>query len=218
MTSTDGDPTRTFYDRISKAYDLIASASEQEARQKGLDILAVAPGERVLEIGYGTGHSLVALAEAVGAEGAVCGIDLSEGMREVARERLAGSGLAGRVELDVGDARALPYGDGRFDAVAMSFTLELFDPEEDLPRVLAEVRRVLEPGGRLGVVGLETRDGSNAIVDFYRWFHRHFPHIVDCQPIRLVSLLEAAGFRVGERIATSIWGLPVAAVVARRDG
>jgi len=53
------DETRAFYDKISGVYDLLAEHSEGPVRQTGLDRLALAPGERVLEIGYGTGHCLV---------------------------------------------------------------------------------------------------------------------------------------------------------------
>lgn len=211
---TPHNPTRLFYDRISRAYDLLAEASEHDSRQRGLELLAVKPGETVLEVGYGTGHSLVTLAEAAGDEGAVYGIDLSPGMREVTRKRLAEAGAEGRIAaLDVGDARHLPYDDESFDAAAMSFTLELFEPAE-IPGVLAELRRVLRPGGRLAVVALDDHDTARAMVDFYKWFHRHFPHIVDCQPIPVVSVLEASGFRVDKREEMSIWGLPVAVVVA----
>jgi len=80
------DETRAFYDKISGVYDLLAEHSEGPVRQTGLDELAPATGNRVLEIGYGTGHCLVQLAEAVGQEGKVFGIDLSEGMRARARE------------------------------------------------------------------------------------------------------------------------------------
>ena len=96
----------------------------------------------------GTGHSLAQLADAVGAEGKVFGIDLSEGMRARARERL----------LSCGDATRLSYPDGSIDAVFMSFTLELFDTPE-IPQVLAECKRVLRAGGRIGVVAI-TKEGK----------------------------------------------------------
>src|SRR5665811_2222448 len=130
------DETRAFYDKISGVYDLLAERSEEPVRQTGLDKLAPAAGERVLEIGYGTGHCLVKIAEAVGPEGKVFGIDLSEGMRARARERLEREHLIDSVELSCGDATRLPYRDGSMDAVFMSFTLELFDTPE-IPQVLA---------------------------------------------------------------------------------
>ena len=116
-------------------------------------MLAVREGERVLEIGFGTGNSLITLAQAVGPQGHVCGIDISEGMLQVATEKLDAAAIRPRVELVVGDGRSLPFADSAFDAVFMSFTLELF-AAADIPRVLAEIRRVLRPGGRVGVVAM----------------------------------------------------------------
>src|ERR1035441_1824679 len=99
------EETRAFYDKISGVYDLLAEHSEGPVRQTGLDQLALARGERVLEIGYGTGHCLVQIAEAVGPEGKVFGIDLSEGMRAQAQDRVEKEHLIDRVELSCGDAR-----------------------------------------------------------------------------------------------------------------
>lgn len=136
------EETRAFYDKISVVYDLLAEQSEGPVRIAGLKMLAIVPGERVLEIGYGTGHCLVQLAQAVGPDGKVFGIDLSEGMRARARERLEREGLIDRVELSRGDATHLRYADDSIDAVFMSFTLELFDTPE-IPQVLAECKRAL---------------------------------------------------------------------------
>lgn len=139
--------TKSFYDRISKAYDLIADSSEHTAREKGLELLAVSAGETVLVVGFGTGHVLVTLGRAAGSDGKVFGIDVSEGMEAVARKRIIDEEVADRVELALGDARHLPYADNHFDAIFIGFTLELFD-DYDLPCVLDQIRRVLRPGGR----------------------------------------------------------------------
>ncbi len=209
------DPTRAFYDRISKRYDAVAEAWEHASRQQGVRALALAKGEAVLEIGYGTGHALVQFAQA-GAR--VAGIDLSEGMQSQARRRLEKARLAANVRLDLGDARALPYQEGRFDAAFMSFTLELFDPQ-DIPKVLAEASRVLRAGGRLGIVALAEKDPPNLMTEIYAWLHEHFPHLVDCHPIDAVGLLRAAGFRIREATGMSILGLPVISTVAiKPDG
>ncbi len=214
QTATD-DPKRAFYDRISKRYDTLAEAWEHSSRQQGVEALAVARGETVLEIGYGTGHALEQFAQA-GAK--VFGIDLSDGMRSVARQRLVEAGLVHAVRLDLGDARALPYEEGRFDAAFMSFTAELFEPE-DLARVLGEAFRVLRSGGRLGLVALAEKDPPNLMSEIYSWLHEHFPHLVDCRPIDAVGTLRAAGFRIRETTGMSILRLPVISVVAMKpDG
>lgn len=213
---TGPNATRAFYDRISRAYDLLADAGEHDARDAGLRLLGVRARERVLELGFGTGHALVQLARAVGESGSVCGIDLSPGMTEVARERLLAAGLLERVDLRCGDVPPLPYLDGSFDAAFLSFTLELF-PDETISAILAELRRVLRPEGRVGVVAMSAPPSGardSLLERAYRWMHRHFPHIVDCRPIDVEGTLRAAGFRITRRTGLEIWTLRVAAVVA----
>ncbi|KAA5543033.1 methyltransferase domain-containing protein [Roseiconus nitratireducens] len=210
------NPTRQFYDRISHAYDLIADGGEHVAREKGLEMLGVRPGESVLEIGYGTGHSLVALAQAVGPDGRVAGVDISSGMRDVAAKRVRYEGVEDRVELLVESVPPIPFPDDQFDVVTMSFTLELFDLEA-IPAVLAECRRVLKPNGRLGVVSMATvSDGqSESLLEkTYVWMHAHFPHIVDCQPIPLEKLLGDAGFALQKQERIELFTMPIAIVVA----
>ena len=208
------DETRAFYDKISGVYDLLAEHSEGPVRQTGLDKLALAPGEHVLEIGYGTGHCLVQLAEAVGPEGKVFGIDLSEGMRARARERVEKEHLIDRVELSCGDATHLPYPDGSMDAVFMSFTLELFDTPE-IPQVLAECKRVLRAGGRIGVVAITKEGKEGFAVEAYEWTHQHFPNLLDCRPIFVRRALEDAGFSIRDATITKMW-VPVEIVVAEK--
>ena len=205
------DETRAFYDKISGVYDLLAEHSEGPVRQIGLDQLALAPGERVLEIGYGTGHCLVQIAGAVGPEGKVFGIDLSEGMRAQARERVEKEHLIDRVELSCGDATHLPYPDGSMDAVFMSFTLELFDTPE-ISQVLASCARVLRPGGRIGVVAITKEGKEGFAVEAYEWTHQHFPNLLDCRPIFVRRALEDAGFSIGNATIANMWG-PVEIVV-----
>jgi demethylmenaquinone methyltransferase/2-methoxy-6-polyprenyl-1,4-benzoquinol methylase len=211
------DLTKQFYDRISHAYDLIADGGEHEARERGLKLLDVQPGESVLEIGYGTGHSLVQLAKSVGPSGRVTGIDISSGMRDEAQKRIAESGIENEVELLVGAVPPLPMASDLFDVVAMSFTLELF-PRDTVPSVLSECRRVLKPGGRLGVVSMATvEDGEDEslLERTYIWMHHHFPHIVDCQPIPLEKKITEAGFILEKRERISLFTMPVAIVVAK---
>jgi ubiquinone/menaquinone biosynthesis C-methylase UbiE len=109
------------------------------------------------------------LAQAVGDTGKVYGLDLSEGMRNVAQARIEKAGLADRVDLHLGDAVQLPFESDSFDAVSMSSVLELFGTPE-IPFVLRQCRRVLHVGGRICVVSLsKVRDGhalsSPAVAD-----------------------------------------------------
>jgi ubiquinone/menaquinone biosynthesis C-methylase UbiE len=205
---------RANYDRLSRWYDLIAGSSEAKYRQIGVRALDLQPGERVLEIGFGTGHCLEAFARAAGVEGWVCGIDLSEGMAFVTQGLLDSVGLPGRVSLIVGDGAYIPISSGNFDAVFMSFTLELFDTPE-ISIVLSECKRILRPGGRLGVVSLEKHIPPTFAEKVYECFHHRMPVLVDCRPIQLQDVLLDAGFVFEQVTHEKMWGLPVGIIVAR---
>jgi demethylmenaquinone methyltransferase/2-methoxy-6-polyprenyl-1,4-benzoquinol methylase len=208
---------RQFYDRISHLYDSLADSNEHAAREKGLALLDIQPGERVLEIGYGTGHSLQQFAESVGATGRVFGVDISQGMCDVAQKRITAADVADRVELGVAEVPPLPYDDDSVDVVSMSFTLELFGLDV-IPTVLQETIRVLKSGGRVGVVSMAvTPEGQrdSALEKTYKWMHHHFPHIVDCQPIDAVAFFEQAGLEISARTDLEIWTMPVVALVSK---
>ncbi len=194
------------YNRLSRWYDWLA-ASERPFRSQGTTLLNPQPGEHILEIGCGTGTSLVNLAQAVGVQGHVFGLDLSPGMLSVANGRIIAAGLNDRVTLTWGDAATLPYAAQSIDAVFMSFTLELFDTPE-LPLVLAEVKRVLGVNGRFCVVALSKENGG-LITSLYELFHDYFPTYADCRPIFVRRLLVEQGFQVSDGRYVSMFGLPV---------
>lgn len=196
--------TKALYDKISKVYDLLSEHTEGPVCEAGLRMLAPVAGETMLEIGFGTGHALVWLARAVGLSGMVYGIDLSDGMKAVAEDRLRREGVADRVELQTGDATALPYPAEFMDGVFMSFTLELFD-EPEIPVVLAECRRVLKAGARIVVVGMSKEGEHGVVYEAYEWSHRHFPNFVDCRPILVSQVIAAAGFDVTGKENRQIW-------------
>lgn len=143
------------------------------------------------------------------------GIDLSQGMLRQARTRLAKAGMQNRVTLLEGDGARLPYQNASFKAVFISFTLELFDTPE-IPLVLTECRRILVPGGRLGVVSMLKTAHPGWIVRLYEWFHDHLPAYIDCRPIDAHTLIQAAGFRIDQLQTRNMWGLPVELALAKK--
>jgi demethylmenaquinone methyltransferase/2-methoxy-6-polyprenyl-1,4-benzoquinol methylase len=210
------EAARASYNRLSRWYDLVAGSTEKKYRDWGLEKLAVQPGEQILEIGFGTGHCLVALAKAVGPAGRVTGLDISDGMLAIARERLHQDGLTERVDLHLGDAAKLDFLESNsLDGVFMSFTLELFDNPE-IPPVLQECQRVLKPGGRLAVVSMTKTDPPGVAVRLYEWFHEHMPNYADCRPIFARQALEQSGFTIRDVSVSSMWGLPVEIVLGTK--
>ena len=205
------EQTRAFYNKISKVYDLLSERSEGPMRRAGLDLLKPADGETILELGFGTGHCIVQLARAVGLRGKVLGVDLSEQMVKLARKHLATAGFAKRAVLRQGDAAHLPYAAGGVDGVFMSFTLELFDTPE-IPKILAECRRVLRPGGRIVVVGMSKQGSREPLVPVFEWAHKHFPNFIDCRPIYVREALENANFKIGKVLKRHMW-IPVEIVL-----
>ena len=208
------ESAKATYDRLSKWYDLLAGGSEKKFADIGLQKLDAKAGEKILEIGFGTGSSLVSLVQCVGTTGKVYGIDLSTGMFQVAQGRLNKNGIPNRVELQCADAAHLPYPDNFLDAVFMSFVLELFDTPE-LPLVLYECKRTLKVNGRIGVVALAKRNKLS--VRLYEWFHIRFPAYVDCRPIFVREIIEQAGFQIMDATEMVMWGLPVEIVIAQKS-
>ena len=201
---------KRYYDRISWYYDAMAGTFERKYAQMALDMLTLNRGESVLEIGIGTGHSLRSISHLVGKQGKASGLDISDGMLQISRQR-----LGGRAALCCGDAAQLPYRDGAFDVVFMSFTLELFDTPE-IPIVLSETKRVLKDGGRIGIVAMSKNGEGSAIVRIYEWLHKKWPTYFDCRPIYLEKATANAGFTIENQRRASLFGLPLEIVLAGR--
>ena len=206
------------YDRVSGVYDRLVSSLSGRTRSRAIAGLELAGDERVLEVGCGPGRALTELAAALADTGRVYGLDAAPGMLERARRRCVRDGVTDRTELLLGDARRLPLADSSVDVAFVEYTLELFSAG-DRERVLAELSRVLVPGGRLCVVTMEREGLEGApFVELYDWAFGRVPGMegFGCRPIYARRALEKGGFAV-ERIEREhrggLW--PVATLFAR---
>ena len=156
---------RTMFDRIAPVYDAMNHVMTVGLDRRWRRVAAeavVSPGDSVLDACCGTGDLALACARA---GGRVTGLDFSERMLERARAK------SSAIEWVQGDALALPFEDGSFDAATVGFGVRNL---ENLAGGLAELRRVLRPAGRLGV--LEITQPRGALAPFFRlWFERGVP-------------------------------------------
>ena len=168
-----------------------------QQRVEVLALLAAQPGERVLDIGSGPGFLVASLADAVGPDGAVHGLDQSAPMNTVARDLV---GARPGVRIDEGDALTLPYPDGAFDAAVST---QVYEYVADIARALTELRRVLRTGGRALLLDTDwdsvvwhvaDRERHRRVMDAWEE-HLVHPHL----PAELPGQLRRAGFRVTGR-------------------
>ena len=162
------------FDRISGVYDLMNSAMtaglHHEWRDRAVDLARVGPGTDALDLCTGTGDIALALRERIGPDGRVVGVDFSEPMLERAREKGGERGLG--VEFSWADCQDLPFADSSFDAVTIGFGARNL---ADLDQGIAEMARVLRPGGRLVILEI-TRPVREPMASFFGlWFDRAVP-------------------------------------------
>jgi len=131
---------------------------ETAAREEYLELLGLAPGEKVLDVGCGSGVVTRAIAQRIAPGGQALGIDPSPALLAIARDHADAAGLGGLMELRVGDCRALPFPDASFDAV-IAATVLAHVPDAEL--ALDEMVRVAKSGGRVGVFDF---DGDSVLI------------------------------------------------------
>jgi len=150
MSSID---SRQYIDQQRQDWNLVAPAWEKWDHQldQNLSFIShrligdarLSAGQRVLDLGCGTGYPAILAAQAVGGYGRVIALDLSEGMLAIAKRKAAVAGVS-NIQFEAEDATTLRFDSASFDAVISRFCL-MFLPE--IPRAIAEVARVLKSGG-----------------------------------------------------------------------
>ncbi len=180
-----------WYDVLLK---VISLGRERAFREKMLDIARLAPGDVVLDAGCGTGTLAIAAKRRTGPTGAVYGIDASPKMVARARRKTAKARL--EVSMEPALLEAIPFPEGKFDLVITSLVMHHL-PDDLLPRCLAEMRRVLKPGGRLVVF-----DFGGAEPHHWHWRKNHPHHAFKLDGI--IPAITAAGFKDLERGKTGI--------------
>jgi demethylmenaquinone methyltransferase/2-methoxy-6-polyprenyl-1,4-benzoquinol methylase len=155
------------FDRIASVYDLMNSVMtagmHQRWRERAVD-LCNSPA-KALDVATGTGDLAIALAER-GAD--VVGVDFAEKMLEIARRKAPG------IEFRTGNALALDFPDNEFDAATVGFGARNFD---DLDRGIAEMARVVKPGGRVVILEITTPQKPPLSFFFRLWFDSIVPLI-----------------------------------------
>jgi demethylmenaquinone methyltransferase / 2-methoxy-6-polyprenyl-1,4-benzoquinol methylase len=168
---------RAMFDRIAGVYDLMNTAMtaglHHRWRTRAADLARVGPGGRVLDVATGTGDLAIELARRVSPAGEVIGSDFAEGMLDRARAKVAAMNGGGvRPRFEWADGMRLPNPDDSFDAATVGFGARNFD---DLALGLAEMARVVKPGGRVVVLEITTPTRPPLSIFYRLWFDRIVP-------------------------------------------
>jgi demethylmenaquinone methyltransferase/2-methoxy-6-polyprenyl-1,4-benzoquinol methylase len=171
------------FDRIAGLYDrmnsVMTAGLHHAWRRRAADLAELSPGARALDVATGTGDLALELANRVAPGGEVIGVDFSEKMLELARAKA--ESRVPRVSFKHGNALALDYADGEFDAATVGFGARNFS---DLQRGLSEMARVVRPGGRVVVLEIPAPRRPPLSTFFDLWFDHAIPalgRVVDSQ-------------------------------------
>ncbi len=203
------------YTRVAPLYEAWARLTEARPRRRVLELAAVRDGEDVLEVATGTGAQLVELARP-NPSGKTVGVELADGMLAQTRKRLGSAGLESRVELLQANALALPLEDESFDLVVNGYMLDLL-PRADIPRALAEFKRVLRRDGRM-VLSNMTKGERRRHRVWDALYARGINLTANCRGVLAAPVLDELGFEDVQREYVAQAGFPTEIVTARKPG
>lgn len=152
VAETKGHTIHSWAKYYDKILGLLSLGREKRFRSSALELVAIQPGMRILDVGCGTGSLTIAARRKMGVEGEVVGIDPSSNMIEIAQQKAEMEGV--EVEFSVGVVEKLDFPDGQFDLVLSSLMMHHL-PEELQESGLHEVHRVLKPNGTLLIIDLD---------------------------------------------------------------
>lgn len=207
---------RAMFDNIAPAYDFMNRAMtfgiDKLWRRKAVRLMEKENPERILDVASGTGDLAILLSRRI-ASASVLGVDLSEGMLEIGKKKVADAGLEDKVSFRVADCLSLPLPDNSFDCVSVAYGVRNF---QNLLGGYREMHRVMRPGGMLCVIELSTPE-SPLVRPFYRFYtkciipaagrliskdvraYTYLPESIAAVPqgAGMLELISAAGFRDG---------------------
>ena len=218
-------PIATMFDRISPKYDalnhLLSFNIDKVWRRKTAKAVAKHHPKTILDLATGTADLAIALAK-YNSQAHIIGIDISEKMLEIGKEKVAKKSLEDQIELHIGDAAVLPFEDNHFDAVTIAFGVRNF---EDLRKGLFEISRVLKPNGQAVILEFSMPE-MFPIKQVYRFYFKrllpkigrivskdasayiYLPSSVECfpKPKDFLEMLTRHGLKEGQ-MKTMTWGI-----------
>ena len=157
-------------DKYDVMNDLMSLGVHRVWKRFTIELSGVGPGQKVLDVASGTGDLAAAFAQRVGADGWVVSTDINNAMLARGRDALLNRGISGNITYSLANAERLPFPDNTFDCVSIAFGLRNVT---HIPVALADMQRVLKPGGRLLV--LEFSKPSAPIRPLYDAYSKVLP-------------------------------------------
>jgi ubiquinone/menaquinone biosynthesis C-methylase UbiE len=183
------------YDRIANVYDIWGYLTESRARNRALELTRIVNGQSIVEVACGTGLAFKEIVKR-NPDGNNIGIDLSEGMLNKARKKLAKLSNS-NYSLLHGTAFQLPLENGSADIMVNNYMFDLI-PYEDMDRIIQEFKRVLKIGGKLVLVNMTASESFSSKI--YDVLYNLSPQAMGgCRGVQLANKLMGNGFHIETR-------------------